>query len=323
MPKLSIVIPCYNEEATVATLYDEFLDVFGREGIGFEVIFINDGSKDGTMQALREVAGRKAGRVRVVNFSRNFGKDAGIYAGLKEARGEYTVIMDGDLQHPPQVVVEMVRYLDGHPEADSVAARQAQRREGRVLSLFKRMFYSVINRMSQIEFVPGASDFRAFRRNMKDAILSMTEYFRFSKGIFSFVGFDTHYITYEARERGGGVTKWSFWKLVGYAIDGIIGFSVMPLKMITLVGGGISAVSFIYMVFVILQKLVWGIDIPGYPTLVVLVLLLGGLQLFALGIIGEYLGRNYIEVKKRPIYIAKEILDNSDTLIEKERPLKK
>lgn len=312
MPKLSLVIPCYNEEETVCALYDECLDVFGREKIEFEVVFVNDGSKDNTMKALRKIAGRKAGPVKVINFSRNFGKDAGIYAGLKEARGEYIVIMDGDMQHPPEIVVEMVRYLDEHPETDSVAARQSQRREGCLLTFFKRMFYGIINKMSQVEFVSGASDFRAFRRNMNDAILSMTEYYRFSKGIFSFVGFDTHYITYEARERGGGVTKWSFLKLFGYAIDGIVGFSVMPLKLITFIGGGISAISFIYMIFIIIQKLVWGISIPGYPTLLVLILLLGGIQLLALGIIGEYLGRNYIEAKNRPVYIAKEIVDNED-----------
>lgn len=308
--KLSLVVPCYNEEETVAILYDEFCEVLGAAGIDFEVVFVDDGSRDGTMEKLRGIAAAAVRPVRIISFSRNFGKDAGIYAGLREAQGDYTVIMDGDLQHPPAVVVEMVRYLDSHPETDSVAAVQKKRREGCFLSGFKRVFYGMINGMSQVEFVAGASDFRAFRRNVRDAILSMTEYFRFSKGIFSFVGFDTHYIPYEARARGGGRTKWSFWKLFKYAIDGIVGFSVSPLRFATVAGTAVSLISFIYLMIVVIQKLTGDKSPPGYPTLVVLILLLGGLQLLALGIIGEYIGRNYVETKRRPVYIAKEMISN-------------
>lgn len=308
--KVSVVIPCYNEEETVIPLYNEITEVFARRGIDYELVYVNDGSSDGTLCQLRLVAQTAAVPVRVVNFSRNFGKEAGIYAGLKASRGEYVALMDGDMQHPPEVVADMADYLDANPDTDSVAAVQTKRREGCVLSFFKKCFYKIINRAASVEFVSGASDFRMFRRAMVDAVLDITEYYRFSKGIFSFVGFNTHYMPYTARERGGGRTKWSFWKLTKYAVDGIIGYTTAPLRFTTVLGGLVSLASFIYLIAVVVQKLAFGNDVPGYPTLVVLILLLGGIQLLGLGIIGEYLGRNYVETKRRPIYIAKEIIDN-------------
>ena len=320
MKPLSLVVPCYNESDTVERLYDEFLEVFGQAGLEFETVFVNDGSRDDTPRKLRQIAKKDLTAVKVVNFARNFGKDAAILAGLDLSDGEITVIIDGDLQQSPATVVEMYRYLEENPDTDCVAAVQDRRREGCVLSMFKRTFYSIINRLSQVEFVAGASDFRAFRRPMRDAILNMREYFRFSKGIFSFVGFETHFLPYEARARGGGVSKWSFWKLLRYAIDGIVGFSIAPLRFITILGMLVSFASFAYLVVVIIQKLINGAnEIRGYPTIITLILLLGGFQLLALGIIGEYLGRNYIETKKRPIYIMTEVIKNKPAA-EDERP---
>lgn len=310
--KLSVVIPCYNEGGSVIPLYEECLQVFGERGIDFELVYVNDGSSDDTLERLREVCARGDGAVRVVDFSRNFGKDAAIYAGLRESHGDYTAIMDGDMQQPPSVVADMLEFLESHPDFDCVGAVQEHRREGCVLSFFKRCFYRLINAVSSVDFVNGASDFRLFTASMRKAILSMSEYYRFSKGIFSYVGFRTHFMEYHARARNAGKTKFSFFKLIRYAIDGIIGFSIQPLRIMTFVGSLLSVFSFLYLVFVVIQKLVWGINIPGYPTLVVLILLTGGIQMLGLGILGEYLGRNYVETKRRPIYIARRIYDSRD-----------
>ena len=282
-----------------------------ERAINFEMIFVNDGSSDGTMRQLEAIAGRAHCHVRVVEFSRNFGKEAGIFAGLHHAAGEYTVIMDGDMQQSPQVVLEMYDYLEANADTDCVAAVQEQRSEGAVLTFFKRSFYSIINRASSVDFVSGASDFRMMRRPVVDAILEMSEYYRFSKGIFSFVGFNTHYMPYVARPRGSGKTKWSFWGLFRYAIDGIVGFTTAPLRFTTWVGSALSIAAFLYLLVVIIQKLFLGNDPPGYPTIVSLILLLGGLQLLAIGIIGEYLGRTYIETKHRPIYIERRVIDSA------------
>jgi len=310
--KLSVVVPCYNEEGNVSRLYDETLMVMRERGISFEVIFVDDGSTDGTMRQLEAIAGRAHSGVRVVELSRNFGKEAGIYAGLRNASGEYTVIMDGDMQQSPEVVLQMYDWLESHPEDDCVAAVQEKRREGAVISFFKRCFYSVINRAASVEFVAGASDFRMMRRNVVDAVLEVSDYYRFSKGIFSFVGFKTHYMPYEARPRGSGKTKWSFFGLIRYAIDGILGFSTAPLRITTWVGLVLSVLSFLYLVVVVVKKLIYGDPVQGYPTIVSLILLLGGLQLLALGVIGEYLGRTYMEVKHRPVYFQRRVIDSRD-----------
>lgn len=308
--KLSVIIPCYNEEETVVPLFSEMCDVFSSRGIEFNAVFVDDGSNDATAQQLSKIASQSDRQVKVVYLSRNFGKEAAIYAGLQQADGEYTAIMDGDMQHPPAVTADMIDYLESHPDTDCVAAVQNQRIEGCVLSFFKRSFYKIINRAASVEFVSGASDFRVLRRPMVEAILSISEYYRFSKGIFSYVGFNTHYMPYIARERGGGKTKWSFGKLFRYALDGIIGYTTAPLKFLTLIGTLMSIASFIYLIFIVIKRLVFGDSVAGFATLASLILLLGGIQLLGLGIIGEYIGRNYVETKKRPIYIAKKITDN-------------
>ena len=245
--------------------------------------------------------------MKVVSFSRNFGKEAGIYAGLQHAAGDYICLIDADLQQRPEIVRNMVKILDEEPEFDVVAAFQDRRGEGKVLSFFKKCFYSIINKLSKVTLQPDASDFRTFRRSVRDSILELAEYHRFSKGIFAWVGYSTKFIPYTACERATGTTKWSFWKLVNYALEGVISFSTKPLKMATKLGIGTSILAIMYMIVVIIQKLVFGIEIPGYPTIIVLILLIGGIQLTVLGIIGEYLAKMHIEVKNRPIYIAKNV----------------
>lgn len=308
--KLSIVVPCYNEEENVFLFYEEVKKIFKKENFEYEVIFVNDGSKDKTYQNLKKIAKESRMNIKVINFSRNFGKEAGIYAGLQEAKGEYISLIDADMQQDPSLILEMVDFLEKESDYDSVCMYQEERKEGRVLTFFKRSFYKLINKVSDTKFVNGASDFRTFRKEMKDAILSMTEYFRFSKGIFSFVGFNTYYKPYIVKERATGTSKWSFWKLFSYAIDGIVAFTTAPLKLATMIGLLSSFISIVYLIIVVIQKLCYGIAVPGYATIVVLILLLGGLQLFALGIIGEYLARCYVEVKKRPIYIVKNKIES-------------
>lgn len=304
--KVSLVVPCYNEEGNVRLFAEQCRTILKE--FEYELIFINDGSKDKTMSVLRELYREKKENMTVVNFSRNFGKEAGIYAGLEHASGEYVVIIDADLQQPIEVAREMVEFLDEHAEYDGVAAYQEERKEGKVITWFKHQFYKVVNKMCDIELYANASDFRCMRRNMVDAILSMSEYHRFSKGIFAWVGFDIYYRPYEVRERHAGKTSWSFFKLLSYAIEGMVSFSTKPLKIATSMGLTVSALSILYMIFVIIKKIIFGEPVLGYPTIVVLILLLGGIQLTVMGIIGEYLAKVHIEVKDRPIYLAKEIL---------------
>lgn len=305
--KVSLVVPCYNEEGNVRLFAEQCRTILKE--FEYELIFINDGSKDKTMSVLRELYREKKENMTVVNFSRNFGKEAGIYAGLEHAGGEYVVIIDADLQQPIEVAREMVEFLDEHAEYDGVAAYQEERKEGKVITWFKHRFYKVVNKMCDIELYANASDFRCMRRNMVDAILSMSEYHRFSKGIFAWVGFDIYYRPYEVRERHAGKTSWSFFKLLSYAIEGMVSFSTKPLKIATSMGLTVSALSILYMIFVIIKKIVFGEPVLGYPTIVVLILLLGGIQLTVMGIIGEYLAKVHIEVKNRPIYVAKEVLE--------------
>lgn len=307
---LSFIVPCYNEEGNVQLFHDAAVRAIREQTDDFELIFINDGSKDGTLARLREIARTSDARVRVINFSRNFGKEAGIYAGLTHARGDYACVIDADMQQRPEVAMEMLSFLQSHPDYDCVTAFQQERHEGRLLAFYKRAFYRLINRLSEVEFVSGASDFRMFNRKMIDAVLSMSEYYRFSKGLFAFVGFNTYFMPYEAQARASGASKWSFWKLFRYAVEGIVSFSTAPLRLTTVLGLLFSGASFLYLLIVVLQKLLVGIEIAGYPTLVALILLLGGIQLLALGIIGEYLARNYVETKRRPVYIVRDVIES-------------
>ena len=307
--KLSLVVPCYNEAENVAAFQDAVIGAFDGCGYDYEIVFINDGSRDATLHNLKKLHAAQKCPVKVISFSRNFGKEAGIFAGLQHADGEYISLIDADLQQRPEIVREMVTILDEKPECDVVAAYQDRRREGKVLSFFKRSFYTIINKLSSVALQPDASDFRTFRRSVRDSILELAEYHRFSKGIFAWVGYDTHFIPYTACERAAGTTKWSFWKLVNYAVEGIIGYSTAPLRLATVLGtfSGIAAVF--YLIWVLLEKLIWGIDVPGYATIIVLILFFGCVQLFCIGIIGEYVGRTFEQSKDRPVYIAKEILD--------------
>lgn len=308
--KLSIIIPCYNEEKNVELIHNTIVKLFYNKKIDFELIFINDGSKDNTILELKKLVEKNEAVIKIVNFSRNFGKEAAMYAGLKESTGDYVVIIDADMQQNPSLLLKMLGILENDDSYDCVAAYQEERKEGKILGGFKKLFYKLINKIAEVEFVNGASDFRMFRRSMVDAILSMQEYYRFSKGIFSWVGFNTYYMPYQVLERANGSSKWSFWKLFKYAIDGIVSFTTTPLRIATILGLFISFGSFVYFLIVIIQTFIYGIDVPGYASLIGIALLLGGIQLLSLGIIGEYLARTYIENKKRPIYIAKEIITN-------------
>lgn len=308
--KLSLVVPCYNEEENVELFFNEVVKSFKKVKFKYELIFINDGSKDKTIDKLKELSKTSKENIKVINFSRNFGKEAGMYAGLKEATGDYVSIIDADLQQKPSLVLEMLDILEKNLEYDSVAAYQEKRNDPFFKRIFSNLFYKLINKISDVEFVPGASDFRLLKRNMVNAILEMSEYYRFSKGIFSFVGFNTYYLPYIADKRARGSSKWSFWGLFKYAIEGIVAFTTTPLRIATFLGIIISGISFIYLIILVTQTLLLGIDVPGYASTLSAVLLLGGIQLFALGIIGEYLGRTYVETKRRPIYIAKEVIDN-------------
>lgn len=307
--QLSIIVPCYNEEKNVTELTKKINETFKKKYI-YEIIFINDGSKDNTLTELKKIATNKKLNIKIINFSRNFGKEAAIYAGLKEAKGNYVNIIDADLQQNPKYVLKMVNFLETHPEYDIITTYQKERKENKILKFFKRSFYKIINKMSETEFINGASDFRTFRKNVVKSILEVNEYYRFSKGIFSWIGYNVYYMPYKVEKRFQGTTKWSFYNLFKYAINGIISFSTSPLHLATILGLFFSFLSIIYLIIVIIQKLLYQINIEGYATIVALILLLGGIQLLCIGIIGEYLARTYVETKKRPIYIAKEIIDN-------------
>ena len=265
--KLSFVIPCYNEESNVKLIHDEIAKIF-LPLYKYEIIFVNDGSSDNTLKSLKEILKNSKTKIKVINFSRNFGKEAAIYAGLKEAKGDYISLIDADMQQDPKYVMEMVSFLDKNEEYDSVAMYQDKRKEGKVLTFFKKSFYKLINKISDTKFQSNASDFRTFRKCVIKSVLELKEYYRFSKGIFSWVGYNTYYMPYTVKERATGTTKWSFKKLFKYALDGIISFTTAPLKMATYIGLMSSFASIVYLVFVIIQKLAWGIDIPGYATII-------------------------------------------------------
>ena len=310
--KLSLVVPCYNEEESVTLFQDAVLGAFDGCGYDYEIIFVNDGSRDKTLFQLKKLFQQQRCPVKVVSFSRNFGKESAIYAGMQHASGEYVSLIDADLQQRPEIVRDMVQTLEDHAEYDVVAAYQDRRGEGSILRFFKKNFYSIINRLSTVKLQPDANDFRTFRRCVAEDLLEMAEYHRFSKGLFAWVGYETCFIPYTACERVCGTTKWSFRKLLNYAIDGIIGFSTAPLRLATYLGAGTAFAAFVYLIVVICQKLFTGIDVPGYATIIVLILALGAMQLICIGIIGEYVGRTFEQSKKRPIYIAKEVLSYED-----------
>ena len=307
--KLSLVVPCYNEAENVAAFQDAVIGAFEGCGYDYEIVFVNDGSRDATLHNLKKLHAAQKCPVKVISFSRNFGKEAGIYAGLQHAVGEYTALIDADLQQRPEIVRDMVKILDEQPEYDIVAAYQDRRGEGKILSFFKKCFYKIINRLSNITLKSDASDFRTIRRSVADSILALTEYHRFSKGIFAWVGYNTCFIPYTACARVAGKTKWNFRSLMNYAIEGIIGYSTKPLRIATFCGFLTAAASILYLIFVVIQKIFIGIEVPGYATVIVLTLLLGAIQLFCIGIIGEYVGRTFEQTKDRPIFIAKEVLD--------------
>ncbi len=307
--KLSLVVPCYNEEKNVSLFYEAVKKDFAGVDFEYELVFVNDGSKDGTFKELQQLCSGDL-PVKIVNFSRNFGKESAMYAGLKESEGDYVTIIDADLQQRPSIALDMVKMLDSEPDYDCIAAYQEERKESKLLAFFKNRFYGLINKFSDTEFVQGASDFRTFRRPMVEAILQMDEYFRFSKGLFSWVGYNTKFIPYEVEERATGSSKWSFWKLFKYALEGIFAFTTTPLRISTVIGFLTALLSVLYLIVVVVQKLAFGIAVPGYATIVVLILLLGGIQLCCIGIIGEYIARTYIQTKGRPIYIAKNVIKN-------------
>lgn len=306
--KLSLVVPCYNEGENVAPFQQAVISAFEGCGYSYEIIFVDDGSTDATFHNLKKLYAAQACPVKVISFSRNFGKEAALYAGLKNASGEYISFIDADLQQRPEIVRDMVKILEEQPEYDIVAAYQDRRGEGKLLSLCKKCFYKVINGLSKVTLQSDASDFRTFRRSVRDSILSLGEYHRFSKGIFAWVGYQTCFVPYTAQPRARGTSKWNFWKLLNYAVEGIIGYSTAPLRLATCLGGLTGIAAVIYLIAVVIEKLVKGIDVPGYATIIVLILLLGSVQLFCIGIIGEYVGRTFEQTKGRPIYITKEIL---------------
>lgn len=308
---LSVIVPCYNEQDNILPFYTQSTAEFDKLGCEYELIFINDGSFDDTLKNLSAICKNDTMHtIKVISFSRNFGKEAAIFAGLRECKGDYVLLIDADLQQRPEIGCEMYKTLIENPSYDCVTAFQKERKEGAVLTFFKNSFYKIINKIADTRFFPGASDFRILNRKMVDAVLSVTEYHRFSKGIFSWVGFSTFFMPYEVEERAHGKTSWSFFKLFKYAIDGIVGFTTAPLKIAMALGLISALLSVLYSVVVIIQKLAFGINVPGYATIVVLLLLLGGAQLFALGILGEYMSKIYIQVKDRPVYIVKEVITN-------------
>lgn len=307
MALLTVIVPCYNEEENVKFFYEELMknqSFFTSKGLEVEVLYIDDGSKDKTVEEVKKLR-KKAENVHLVSFSRNFGKEAAIYAGFQKAKGDYVVIMDADLQDPPSLLPEMFSYLEqGY---DSVATRRVDRKgEPPIRSFFARLFYRLMNRISKTDMVDGARDYRLMTRQVVDSILSMSEYNRFTKGIFGWVGFETKWVEYENVERAHGETKWNFWKLFLYSIEGITAFSTAPLAFASIMGVLMCLCAFGAIIFIIIKTLIWGDPVGGWPSMVCIIFLVSGVQLFCLGIVGQYLSRTYMEVKRRPIYLVKE-----------------
>lgn len=306
MSRISIVVPCYNEQEMMPLLYDALDHTAGLlPQYEFEFLLVNDGSSDKTLEEIREIAARDP-RVHYISFSRNFGKEGAIYAGLKNASGDYTVIMDADLQDPPALLPKMVKAVE-EEGYDSCATRRVTRKgEPPIRSFFARMFYKMMNRASDVDMVDGARDYRLMSRPFVEAILEMPEYNRFSKGIFGWVGYNTKWLEYENIERAAGETKWSFWKLFKYAISGIVSFSTAPLQIASAFGILFSLIAFIMIIVIIVRTLAFGDPVSGWPSLICVIMMIGGIQLLCIGILGQYLARTYLEVKDRPIYICRE-----------------
>lgn len=308
MSKLcSCIVPCFNEEEVIPLYYEEMQKVRKQEEgkIDFEIIFIDDGSKDKTLEVIKKLSEQDE-CIHYVSFSRNFGKEAAMYAGFEHANGEYVVTMDVDLQDPPHLIPEMIRSIE-EEGYDSVATRRVTRKgEPPIRSFFARRFYGLINKISDADIVDGARDFRMMKRDMVNAILSMPEYNRFTKGIFGWVGFKTKWIEFENVERAAGETKWSFWKLFQYALEGIIAFSTVPLTIVSLIGVIVCIIAFLFLLFVVIRTAIFGDPVAGWPSLICVISFLSGIQLLGIGVVGMYLSKTYLETKKRPIYIKKE-----------------
>ena len=303
--KITAIVPCYNEQEAIPYFYDEATKVLSGMDVDYELLFINDGSKDGTLSVLKDYA-QKDEHVKYISFSRNFGKEAAMYAGFCNAKGDYVAVLDADLQDPPSLLPEMVKILESG-EYDSVATRRETRKgEPKIRSFFARKFYRIINKISDADVVDGARDFRLMKREMVDAIVTMSEYNRFSKGIFGWIGFRTYWLPFENVERVAGQTKWSFWGLFKYAIDGIINFSQVPLDIASYSGVGMTILAFLFLIFIVIRRLVFGDPVAGWASTICVIVFLGGLQLFCLGIIGQYIARIYDESKNRPEYIIEE-----------------
>lgn len=307
MSLLSIIVPCYNEEENVSYFYEELIKndtYFAAEGVDLEILYVDDGSKDRTVEEVKKLRERDE-RVHLLSFSRNFGKESAMYAGLENAKGDFVAIMDVDLQDPPSLLPEMFEQIkQGY---DSVATRRVTRKgEPPIRSFFARCFYRLMKKISKTEIMDGARDFRLMKRSMVDAIVSMTEYNRFTKGIFGWVGFKTKWIEFENVERVKGETKWSFWKLFIYSLDGIMAFSTVPLMISSVLGVLFCLLAFAMIIFIIVRKILFGDPVSGWPSLVCIILMVSGVQFFCTGILGQYLAKTYMEVKRRPIYILRE-----------------
>ena len=312
MKLISIIVPCHNEEEALPLFYNEVLRVTKTmTSYGFEFIFIDDGSKDRTLDVLKALAEHDK-RVRYYSFSRNFGKEAGMYAGFIHAKGDYTAVMDADLQDPPALLPKMAAILETG-EYDSVATRRVSREgEPRIRSFFARQFYKLMNRISEADIMDGARDFRLMNRKMLDALISLGEYNRFSKGIFGWIGFRTKWLEFRNTERIAGETKWSFWGLLKYSIDGIVNFSSAPLSLASFFGILLTIIGFIFIILIIVRKLLFGDPVSGWPSTVCIILFIGGVQLFCIGIMGQYVSKTYLETKRRPHYIISETNDRDD-----------
>lgn len=303
---ITLIIPCYNEEPALPYLYKELNNVTEKMNkYDFEFLFVNDGSKDKTLEVLKDYA-QKDGRVTYLSFSRNFGKEAAMYAGFKSSKGDYVAVMDADMQDPPSLLPEMIKYIESG-EYDSVATRRVTREgEPPIRSFFARQFYKLINKISDADIVDGARDFRLMKREMVDAIIEIGEQNRFSKGIFGWIGFRTKWLPFENVERVAGETKWSFWSLLKYSIDGIVNFSQVPLSIASFIGLFFTFLAFVFIIIIMVRKWIFGDPVSGWPSLACIIIFVGGVQLFCIGIVGQYLAKTYVEVKKRPHYIIGE-----------------
>ena len=311
MKKITVIVPCYNEEEALHYYYQEMSKVMSlMNTYDFELLFVNDGSRDQTLDIMKELANNDK-RIKYISFSRNFGKEAAMYAGFENSTGDYVCLMDADLQDPPKLLPEMVKAIE-EEGYDSAATRRVTRKgEPPIRSFFARMFYKIMNKISDTELMDGARDYRLMTRQFVNSLLDMKEYNRFSKGLFGWIGYKTKWIEFENVERVAGETKWSFWKLLVYAVDGAVAFSTAPLAIASVLGMLMLLVSFIFIVFIIIRTLIFGDPVSGWPSLVCIITLIGGIQIFCVGILGEYLSKVYLETKRRPIYIVKDTnIDN-------------